>query len=131
MLGSEYKFFLFIAWLIVTIAYTDTIRSGRSHKREPAAGWQAHRKNARRFLFSLIVFVPLVDGGVRLSGNATYDTLFYVHLSFALSLLAAVLFLISRLGNGTKWRYHGRLGLSTMPLYIGMSVTGLFLLWRL
>ncbi len=125
----EYKFFLSIVWMILTIWYVDTIQSGRFHQRGLAAGWYAHRKNALRFLFSLIAFVALIEGGIRFSGNPMHDALFYVHLSFALPLSAASALLASRWGNGTKWRYHGWLGLFTIPLYIGMSITGIFFLF--
>lgn len=90
---------------------------------QDAALTRSYEQSVRQALTLLVVFVCLVEIGVRFKGGATFNLLFWAHILFAVPLLV-ILVILNFWLIGTQNEYHVLLAYVSTGLFVGTLGTG-------
>lgn len=123
------KLVFFVLLIVVDIFYANTLFAGYSMRAKKKwlgmpVNVARHQYSAYWFLGILTLYVACIEARVLYIGGSVHDSLFWVHLCFAVSWYVLSALLASVL-NGNKTVYHARIVYAAnLTLAIATSVTG-------
>lgn len=121
---------LFIFITLFFLAGLYSIKLYVRDRRRSRIYMEGHRAYMRLAVFTTIVGVLFVEGFIRLAGGYQANTLFWVHLGFAVPFLLSLLTLAFWKNGLRSPAFHRKLGYFCLSSFVGVLLTGGILLFQ-